>query len=492
MKSPFISAVLRRFFYISKSAGVFLFIYAVLFSAGMAYGQGEIDVQQPIGTSLTDGGSVSFGFVAVGGSSTKTFQVKNAAANGILSGLSLSKTGTNQGDFSYTQLSGSLAPGGTTTFNVTFSPVQTGSRTAILRVASTDANENPFDINLSGGAQAPDIAVLQGATNLTSGVSTVNFGRVNVGSTATRNITIRNAGTGNLTDLSLDVSGGGFSSGNLTTTTLGSGASTTVAVRFAPTSESGASGTLTIFSNDDDENPFVVSLTGSGVQPWLEVEQPEGTALANGFAIVDYGTTEVGLQVSNTFTIRNVGGGELTNIRLNLTGANAGDFVRGALPSTSLAVNATLQFTVTFAPTAEGERNAVIEAVSDQTASNPFAVNLKGTASGISVFADLDGDGTPNLVETATGTDPAVGGPPPGVLTKNGDKLEFLVSRSKDAIATIALSLQYADTLAGPWTSVDESHLDLIADDETSQQVKFTIDAGSAGRRYVRLGATKR
>jgi hypothetical protein len=40
--------------------------------------------------------------------------------------------------------------GDSTTFEVTFAPTTAGAKTAILHIASNDADENPFDINLSG------------------------------------------------------------------------------------------------------------------------------------------------------------------------------------------------------------------------------------------------------------------------------------------------------------------------------------------------------
>ena len=43
-----------------------------------------------------------------------------------------------------------LAPGASTTFKVTFKPAAAGSRIAVIKIASNDSNENPFDIKLTG------------------------------------------------------------------------------------------------------------------------------------------------------------------------------------------------------------------------------------------------------------------------------------------------------------------------------------------------------
>jgi hypothetical protein len=47
-----------------------------------------------------------------------------------------------------------LAPNQSITFDVTFTPSAAGARAAVLRVASNDPNENPFDINLTGTGDA--------------------------------------------------------------------------------------------------------------------------------------------------------------------------------------------------------------------------------------------------------------------------------------------------------------------------------------------------
>ncbi len=117
----------------------------------------EIVVQQPAGTSLADGSAKkNFGTVAVGKSgSAVTFTIKNTGkAN--LTGLALSLTGNQKSDFLASVLGkASLAPGTATTFKVTFKPTAKGIRNAAIHIKSNDANENPFDINLTGTGGAP-------------------------------------------------------------------------------------------------------------------------------------------------------------------------------------------------------------------------------------------------------------------------------------------------------------------------------------------------
>ena len=66
--------------------------------------------------------------------------------------VAISKDGTNAGDFAIGPLGvATLAAGASATFTVTFSPAAAGLRAAALHIASTDADENPFDINILAG-----------------------------------------------------------------------------------------------------------------------------------------------------------------------------------------------------------------------------------------------------------------------------------------------------------------------------------------------------
>ena len=128
----------------------------------------EIAVEQPLNTDLTDdSGDIDFGAVIVNTpSAAKTFTIRNTGTAN-LTGLVVNKDGANPGDFAVGALgSTTVAPGGFTTFTVTFTPGAAGPRGAKLHIESNDANENTFDIELKGsGAVAPTLsATLSGGT----------------------------------------------------------------------------------------------------------------------------------------------------------------------------------------------------------------------------------------------------------------------------------------------------------------------------------------
>lgn len=112
----------------------------------------EIVVQQPQGSDLIDGKAKrNFGKVKVGKKSkARVFTIKNTGTAN-LTGLAITKNGANRANFKVTRLAKtSLAAGASTTFKVTFKPNVKGRQKAAIHIRSNDADENPFDIQLTG------------------------------------------------------------------------------------------------------------------------------------------------------------------------------------------------------------------------------------------------------------------------------------------------------------------------------------------------------
>lgn len=115
----------------------------------------EIAVELPAGTDLIAGGvPVAFDTMVTGSpTAEKIFTIRNPGS-GTLSGLTITLDGPQAGEFA----AGlprvlTLAPGEFTTFTLSFTPVgASGLRSATLHLASNDADENPFEIALTGQA----------------------------------------------------------------------------------------------------------------------------------------------------------------------------------------------------------------------------------------------------------------------------------------------------------------------------------------------------
>ena len=161
-----------------------------------------------------------------------------------------------------------VVPGGLTTFTVRFAPMSGGTKTSALHIANNDPDENPFDITLTGTGltPAPEIALEQPLNeNLFDGQSR-DVGEVLLGHYTSLSFTIRNRGTAELTGLGVSVDGPDSAMFSVTTNPVAPVApssSTTFTVRFMPTSLGSKTGALHIASNDLDENPFDITLTGT-------------------------------------------------------------------------------------------------------------------------------------------------------------------------------------------------------------------------------------
>jgi hypothetical protein len=99
-----------------------------------------------------------------------------------LTDLAVSIDELNGVDYSVSALGAtSLAPDASATLNVVFTPSAAGSRTARLRIASNDANENPFDVSLAGnGFAATPLASVGGGASGTLATGAEDYYRVTV------------------------------------------------------------------------------------------------------------------------------------------------------------------------------------------------------------------------------------------------------------------------------------------------------------------------
>jgi M6 family metalloprotease-like protein len=109
-----------------------------------------------------------------------------------------------------------------------------------------------------------EIQVFENTNELASGISTVDFGTVLVGTSAQRTFTITNSGEGVLSLGSLSATGDWSVNTSGTQLILNPGASTTFSASFAPSTSGARLGGLIINSDDPDESAFTIATTGFG------------------------------------------------------------------------------------------------------------------------------------------------------------------------------------------------------------------------------------
>lgn len=228
----------------------------------------DIVVERPSGSSLTDGESiVEYPKTGILSSTSKTFTIRNNGKS-ELEIESIKLEGANDGDFKASKPANSLiAPGKSTTFDITFIPTDASDRIARVLIASNDPDkESIFSFKVTGkGLASPEISVNQPlGTELTDGESK-SFGAVKKGLAYTKRFTIKNVGSNNLKDIAVAITGSSsFTATKPTVTTLKPGTEVTFTVSFKPASIGKKEAMLKIRSNDSDESPFNVVLTGTG------------------------------------------------------------------------------------------------------------------------------------------------------------------------------------------------------------------------------------
>ena len=263
-----------------------------------------------------------------------------------------------------------VAPNGTCTISVAFTPTQAGNRPGTLTI-SDDAADSPQLVSLSGTGAQPALSL---------STSSVDFGGQGVGeASAAKNVTITNSGTADLHVSA--VSTGGTNAGDFSASPSGCGTVTptgtcTIAVTFSPSAPAGRSATLSIVS-DSPSNPDQVSLSGTGLDSRFSLSPDP----------MNFGNVVLTQSSTLTLTFSNSG-----NDPAHITGPptsggpDPGDFAL-VLPSFTCASDGTgpiipahgsCSVNVTFTPGALGARSATLTFPNDSS-DGPQQLTLSGT-----------------------------------------------------------------------------------------------------------------
>jgi len=206
---------------------------------------------------------------------------------------------------------------------------------------------------------------------------------------------------------------GMFVVGTQPTSPIAAGGSRTFTITYTPTSAGLKSATVSIASDDANENPYVISITGTGIVPDMNVKQ--GIASIASGSSYDFGSVLSGTSGTEvSFTIENLGLAALNltgSTRVNVAGTDALMFTVGTQPSTPVAVSGSTTFTMTFSPSSPGAKTALVSIASDDPDENPYTFTLNGvggTAPEINMYwgsTNLPSGGAYNFgdVEVVTG-----------------------------------------------------------------------------------------
>ncbi len=330
--------------------------------------------------TVTDGAGTHFAALTGSGAapgvglslSTLTFGSQTVGTTSGAQTVTLTNSGTSSltvtsfatgGDFvvassDCTALPASLAPAGTCTLQVTFSPSAAGTRTGTAVITDSIGTHV---IALTGTATAPGASLSP---------ANLNFGSVTVGGSSQLPVSVNLDAS---TSSGLQVTGtsisGDYTLTSSCTSGVSPGSSCGLSVTFNPTATGTRTGIALIdYTVGADSAVLVLTLTGTGAAPGVSLSTP---TLSFGSQVVS--TTSA----TQSITVTNNGTSSLTVSAVTATG----DFAQTNTCATVTAGNA-CAIQVTFTPTTTGTRNGTVSIV-DNTGTQVVALAGTGNAPGV-------------------------------------------------------------------------------------------------------------
>lgn len=336
-------------------------------------------IQRPVINS--DTALIDFTFVPIGTRVQKTVILTNSGNTGLIMDSSSLATLVTPFNIIAETCSGStlspvsVTPTAACSITVEFAPVTAGDYQDNLVITPS---VNPFLISNSYAITAVAIP-LTPVLSVQNNISALDFSDVAINTiSATKTITIQNRGSTPLNLSTVSISGvdaGDFSidAGCSNTTSLITGDTCVLTVNFVPTTEGQKTGLLTIDSNAGQQN---ISLAGNGAGPEIELSTLS----------LDLGIVQINGTAGSFLTVKNLGLANLEITGVAITGADAADFTQentcpsvNTLTAQTLGQNELCGFTITFAPTSTGVKQATLTINTTDLDESVINVSLTGS-----------------------------------------------------------------------------------------------------------------
>jgi mono/diheme cytochrome c family protein len=324
--------------------------------------------------------TVDFGMVQPGSSTFRTITVMNTGSSPATVS-SLSTSSTPAGAFVYLpgcELFSPLAPGASCNLPFNFqAPTIPGGYTGIHTFA-TNAAGSPYSINLIGTvAAAPNSAI-------TVTPNGVNFGNVQVGSSASQTVVVGGPGL-TIYGIQSSMPNSAFTFSGCSNTVIVFSCNLTIT--YTPTAAGADNGMLLIPSNASNIQQYFLPMNGSGIAP----PPLDPLVITLTPATQDFGTAKLNTAAATkTFTVTNTGKPNFIYSGANFSGVNSVDFsvlnTGTCTNGLTLLTSASCTVDVGFVPTATGARTATLTLLSTQT-------NPTGLPSFVPPSASLSGTG---------------------------------------------------------------------------------------------------
>ncbi|MGB5409533.1 MAG: choice-of-anchor D domain-containing protein, partial [Thiogranum sp.] len=206
--------------------------------------------------------TLAFGIVDVGNSNTQTTTITNNGT-AVLNVTALNLSGSNEfalGTAPNTPFT--VAPNGSETVDVVYTPVDNGADTGSLAIVSDDPDSPTVTVTLTGTGNV----VVADACNFTVAPAALGFGNTDIGTSPTLSTTVTNSGTAacNITAIVSGSAEFALASGS-PVTVAANGGTAAVTVSYTPADVGADVGNLDLTS-DDNNNPQTVDvpLAGNG------------------------------------------------------------------------------------------------------------------------------------------------------------------------------------------------------------------------------------
>ena len=322
------------------------------------------------GTLVVSPSTVDFGTVQVGQSATSKVSFSNESADTV-EVAQLSVAGTTFSVADQGSLPARIAPGETYNFVVGFKPTGEGTYSGKFTA-----------MNSSGAALAQGSISGSGVTTNASSTrtlsvssTTLSFGNVAVGSSATLPVTLTSTGSAAVTINSASVSGAGFTvSGATFPLTLNPQQSATLQVQAAPSATGADTGALTISSNASTNATTVVNLTSTGTNTGATAPQPQLTISPT---YLSFGNVTTGSSATLPVTLTSTGTAAVTISSASISGT--GFTVSGAAFPMTLSPKQTATLNVKFAPATTGTDRGTLAIRSNASANPNIYLNMTGS-----------------------------------------------------------------------------------------------------------------
>jgi hypothetical protein len=299
--------------------------------------------------------SLTFGPQTVGTTSYAQPATLKNMGSGPLTITSIASTG----DFAQTNnCRSTLAPSGSCTLTVTFTPTTSGTRAGTVTVTD-NAPGSPHQVLLTGTGGVAPVVTLTPAS--------LTFPAQALGTTSpAQPATLKNTGNA-VMNISNIVPSGDFVQTNNCGSSVQPGASCTLNVSFKPTANGTRTGAVTITDNAPGSPQQLLLIGAGGTGPAASLTP---TSLVFAAQVGTFSPVQLAV-------LKNIGAAPL-----KITGiGRSGDFYEGTNCPTNLVPNASCTLSVTFTPTSAGTRSGAVT-IWDNAPGSPHKLSLSGTGSG--------------------------------------------------------------------------------------------------------------